>query len=42
MSKAFVLIHGAWHGGWASNDAIRELSEKGYCSEAPTLRAILH
>jgi hypothetical protein len=30
MSKTFVLIHGAWHGGWAWKDVIRRLSEKGY------------
>ena len=37
MSKVFVLIHGTWHGGWAWQDVIRELSEKGYCAHAPTL-----
>jgi pimeloyl-ACP methyl ester carboxylesterase len=37
MSKTFVLIHGSWHGGWAWNDVIRALSEKGHCACAPTL-----
>jgi pimeloyl-ACP methyl ester carboxylesterase len=37
MSKTFVLIHGSWHGGWAWNDVIRELSAKGHRACAPTL-----
>ena len=37
MSKTFVLIHGSWHGGWAWNAAIHELSRKGHRAYAPTL-----
>ena len=37
MSKTFVLIHGSWHGGWAWQDVIRYLSEKGHRAHAPTL-----
>jgi pimeloyl-ACP methyl ester carboxylesterase len=37
MSRTFVLIHGTWHGGWAWDAVIRELSEKGHRAHAPTL-----
>jgi pimeloyl-ACP methyl ester carboxylesterase len=37
MSETFVLIHGTWHGGWAWDGVIRELSEKGHRAHAPTL-----
>ena len=37
MSKTFVLIHGSWHGGWAWNAVIHELSRKGHRADAPTL-----
>jgi pimeloyl-ACP methyl ester carboxylesterase len=37
MSKTFVLIHGTWHGGWAWQDVIRNLSAKGHRAHAPTL-----
>lgn len=37
MSKTFVLIHGTWHGGWAWQNVIRHLSEKGYDGHTPTL-----
>jgi len=37
MSKTFVLIHGSWHGGWAWQDVIRHLSERGHRAHAPTL-----
>lgn len=38
MGKHFVLIHGAWHGGWAWEGVIRSLVESGHTAEAPTLR----
>jgi pimeloyl-ACP methyl ester carboxylesterase len=38
MGKHFVLIHGAWHGGWAWEGVIRCLAEAGHTAEAPTLR----
>lgn len=37
MGKHFVLIHGAWHGGWAWEEVIRSLAEAGHTAEAPTL-----
>lgn len=37
MGKHFVLIHGAWHGGWAWEGVIRSLTEAGHTAEAPTL-----
>jgi len=37
MSKAFVLIHGSWHGGWAWQEVVRHLSMMGHRAEAPTL-----
>jgi pimeloyl-ACP methyl ester carboxylesterase len=37
MRKTFVLIHGSWHGGWAWQDVIHHLSQKGCIAYAPTL-----
>jgi pimeloyl-ACP methyl ester carboxylesterase len=37
MGKHFVLIHGAWHGGWAWDGVIRSLAAAGHTAEAPTL-----
>ena len=37
MSKTFVLVHGSWHGGWAWEAVIRELSANGHRAHAPTL-----
>jgi pimeloyl-ACP methyl ester carboxylesterase len=37
MGETFVLIHGTWHGGWAWDAVIRELSAKGHRVHAPTL-----
>ena len=37
MSKAVVLIHGSWHGGWAWQEVVRHLSRTGHRAEAPTL-----
>src|SRR5215472_12004575 len=37
MSKAFVMIHGSWHGGWAWQEVVRHLLDKGHSAEAPTL-----
>jgi hypothetical protein len=30
MSETFVLIHGSWHGGWAWQAVICNLSAKGH------------
>jgi pimeloyl-ACP methyl ester carboxylesterase len=37
MGKHFVLIHGAWHGGWAWDGVIQRLEAQGHTAEAPTL-----
>jgi pimeloyl-ACP methyl ester carboxylesterase len=37
MGKHFVLIHGAWHGGWCWDGVIKELKEAGHTAEAPTM-----
>jgi pimeloyl-ACP methyl ester carboxylesterase len=37
MGKHFVLIHGAWHGGWAWDGVIAELEKAGHTAEAPTM-----
>lgn len=37
MGKHFVLIHGAWHGGWCWDGVIEELSRLGHTAEAPTM-----
>jgi len=37
MSKHFVLIHGAWHGGWCWDGVIDILEKLGHTAEAPTL-----
>jgi pimeloyl-ACP methyl ester carboxylesterase len=37
MGKHFVLIHGAWHGGWCWQGVIKELQQAGHSAEAPTM-----
>ena len=37
MNKTFVMIHDSWHGGWAWQGVVRQLSKKGHRAEAPTL-----
>ena len=37
MGKHFVLIHGAWHGGWCWEGVISELQRAGHAAEAPTM-----
>jgi pimeloyl-ACP methyl ester carboxylesterase len=37
MGKHFVLIHGAWHGGWCWDGVIKELGKQGHTAEAPTM-----
>jgi len=37
MNKTFVMIHGSWHGGWAWQGVVRQLSKRGHRAEAPTL-----
>jgi pimeloyl-ACP methyl ester carboxylesterase len=35
--RKFVLIHGAWHGGFAWDGVVQRLHHAGYAAEAPTL-----
>jgi len=37
MANHFVLIHGAWHGGWCWEEVIKELERAGHTAEAPTM-----
>jgi pimeloyl-ACP methyl ester carboxylesterase len=37
MGKHFVLLHGAWHGGWCWEGVIKELEKRGHTAEAPTM-----
>jgi len=37
MKKHFVLVHGAWHGGWCWDGVIAELEKAGHTAEAPTM-----
>ena len=37
MREHFVLIHGAWHGGWCWDGVIQELVKAGHTAEAPTM-----
>jgi pimeloyl-ACP methyl ester carboxylesterase len=37
MGKHFVLLHGAWHGGWCWDGVIKALESAGHTAEAPTM-----
>ena len=37
MGKHFVLIHGAWHGGWCWEGIVREFVKAGHTPAAPTM-----
>jgi Alpha/beta hydrolase family len=37
MGKHFLLIHGAWHGGWCWEGVIEKLEQTGHTAEAPTM-----
>ncbi len=37
MTERFVLLHGAWHGGWCWDGVIRLLEKSGHVAEAPTM-----
>lgn len=36
----FVLVHGAWHGGWCWAPLERQLQQKGHQTHAPTLTGL--
>ena len=40
MQKTFVLIHGAWHGGWCWRRVADLLQAKGHKAFAPTLTGL--
>lgn len=37
MKKQFVLVHGAWHGGWCWDGVIEILKKDGFGAIAPTM-----
>jgi pimeloyl-ACP methyl ester carboxylesterase len=37
MGKNFVLLHGAWHGGWCWAGLVKELEKLGHTAVAPTM-----
>lgn len=37
MGKHFVLLHGAWHGGWCWEGVKKELEKAGHTAKAPTM-----
>jgi pimeloyl-ACP methyl ester carboxylesterase len=39
-SKTFVLVHGAWHGGWAWHRVVHRLRARGHIAFAPTLTGL--
>jgi pimeloyl-ACP methyl ester carboxylesterase len=38
--RTYVLVHGAWHGGWVWRDIIPELRAMGHTVTAPTLTGL--
>jgi len=40
MMPNFVLVHGAWHGGWCYRDTANELRGRGHVVVAPTLTGV--
>jgi hypothetical protein len=40
MSKTFVLVHGAWHGGWCWRPVVDLLQARGHKVFAPTLTGL--
>jgi len=40
MTKTFVLVHGAWHGGWAWRRVADRLEQRGHKVFAPTLTGV--
>ena len=36
----FVLVHGAWHGGWCYRDTANELRDRGHVVVTPTLTGV--
>ena len=40
MPKTFVLVHGAWHGGWCWRRVADRLEKRGHKAFAPTLTGL--
>jgi pimeloyl-ACP methyl ester carboxylesterase len=40
MSKTFVLVHGAWHGGWCWRRITDRLTQHGHTMFAPTMTGL--
>jgi pimeloyl-ACP methyl ester carboxylesterase len=40
MKKPFVLVHGAWHGGWYWAEVARRLRDAGHLVHAPSLTGL--
>jgi pimeloyl-ACP methyl ester carboxylesterase len=38
--RTFVLVHGAWHGGWVWRDVLNRLRSLGHIATAPTLTGL--
>lgn len=41
-APCFLLVHGAWHGGWCWAQVVGQLEQQGLRSYAPTLRGLAH
>jgi len=39
-AATFVLVHGAWHGGWCWRDVVSRLTARGHTVYAPTLSGV--
>src|ERR1700681_2064231 len=39
-AKTFVLVHGAWHGGWCWRRVVDRLEQRGHRVFAPTLTGL--
>lgn len=39
-SKTYVLVHGAWHGGWCWRDVSEGLRARGHVVHTPTLTGL--
>jgi pimeloyl-ACP methyl ester carboxylesterase len=40
MNSTFVLVHGAWHGGWCYSRVVQRLTAAGHRVFAPTLTGV--
>jgi hypothetical protein len=40
LKRTYVLIHGAWHGGWVRRNVVPKLQAMGHTVSAPTLTGL--